>query len=89
MLNLFSEAFEHAMAMNALQSSLDDLGQWSWLTLPGVSSSVLVLHVLLEGITATRKHPGGDPRMRFGGFLANFLSTLFNGSGGVMLKHGA
>ena len=27
--------------------------------------------------------------MRLEGFLANFVSTLFNGNGGVMLKRGA
>ena len=37
-----------------------------------------VLHVIQEGITATRKHPGGDPRMRLEGFLADFVSTLVN-----------
>ena len=40
-----------------------------------------MLHVLQEGITATRKHPGGDPRMRLEGFLADFVSILFNGNG--------
>ena len=35
-----------------------------------------VLHVLQEGITAIRKHPGGDPRMRLEGFLADFVSIL-------------
>ncbi len=37
-----------------------------------------MLHVLQEGITATRNHPGGDPRMRLEGFLADFVSTLVN-----------
>jgi hypothetical protein len=40
-----------------------------------------VLRVLQEAITATRKHPGGDPRMRLEGFLADFVSTLVNGNG--------
>jgi len=40
-----------------------------------------VLHVLQEGMTATRKHPGGDPRMRLEGILASFVSTLANDNG--------
>jgi hypothetical protein len=40
-----------------------------------------VLHVLQEGITATRKHPGDDPRMRLEGFLADFVSTRNNDKG--------
>jgi hypothetical protein len=37
-----------------------------------------VRHVLQEGMTSIRKHPGGDPGMRLEGFLANFVSTLVN-----------
>jgi len=40
-----------------------------------------VLYVLHEGITATRKHLGGDPRMRLEDFLADFVSTLVNDNG--------
>ena len=41
-----------------------------------------MLHVPQEAIIATRKHPGGDPRMRLEGLWADFVSTLINGNGG-------
>ena len=40
-----------------------------------------MLRVLQEGVTATGKRPGGDPRMRLEGFLADFVSTLVNDNG--------
>ena len=40
-----------------------------------------MLHVLQGGITATCKLPGGEPRMRLEGSLADFVSTLVNDSG--------
>jgi len=40
-----------------------------------------VLRVLQAANTAIRKHPGGDPRMRLEGFLADLVSTLVDDNG--------
>jgi hypothetical protein len=46
------------------------------------------VHILQEGITAIRKHPGGDPRMRLEGFLVDFVSNLVNNSERVDIEAG-
>jgi len=40
-----------------------------------------VFHAFQGAITATRKHPGGDLRMRLEGILADFVGILVNDNG--------